>query len=213
MELPQARPLPLLLSHSNKSRTIGNCVQYQPPTCDKRLAMDLWRDDSNGLLPKAHVPYSPPQELYADTIETDFGICVDMKNCAMVENFLDSYPEDEAPLTLSWLSSRWQESSSMMNRSIQRMPGFRLNNSRVVYQTMINYRRSLNLCEGRGGGQKSEERHRRYGGREAMVSRDMEDRGGRRPGTETSPAIVKAGPKKMWIQHYYLSNGNCMRWM
>lgn len=113
------------------------------------------------------------QDLYATAIETDFGICVQMKNCAagLVEHFLDNddiyYPgdgdDDEAPLTLAWLSSRsrrsrWQESTSaaaaVMNRNVHKMPNFSRNSSRFVcHQTMINYhhRGSFNLRDEQQG--------------------------------------------------------------
>lgn len=155
--------------------------------------------------------------MYARAIETDFGICVEMKNCALVENLLENdiyYPEDEAPLTLSWLSSRWQESTSVMNRNVQSTPSFRLNNSRFVYQTMINYRRSLKLREGMHDSSISEEMFNREGECVETMSRHTEDRQARtspegtcKRTTPNDSASVKAGPKKMWIRHYYTSNG------
>lgn len=155
--------------------------------------------------------------MYATAIETDFGICVEMKNCAL-ENFLENdiyYPEDEAPLTLSWLSSRWHDptSSVVMRRNVQKIPGFRLNDSRFVYQTTINYRRSLNLREGHDKSISEEVLNRDFN-KEAM-SRHTEDmqqvkRAGPASPSEYRPEtkVVRAGPKKMWIRHYYLTNGN-----
>lgn len=168
------------------------------------------------------VRYPGPQDLYATAIETEFGICVEMKNCALAENFLehDIYcPEDEAPLTLSWLSSRWHDStSSPMRRNVQKMPGYCLNNSRFVYQTTINYRRSLNLREGHDSSI-SEDILNRDGKRAEAKPRHMEDREAIRrtsPNSEDlrwsirrqTKCAMKAAPKKMWIRHYYLSNGN-----
>lgn len=164
-----------------------------------------------------HRHHHPEQEMYA-AIETDFGICVEMKNCAMMESFLENdnycYPEDEAaaPLTLSWLSSRWHDSTTTMNRNVQKMPGFSLNNSRLVYQTTINYRRSLNLREGHDKPISEEVLNR-----EAETISPMYPEDHRQLTTTAPPAarrstveepVVRAGPKKMWIRHYYLSNGN-----
>lgn len=160
--------------------------------------------------------HHPEQEMYA-AIETDFGICVEMKNCGLVESFLENeicYPEDEAPLTLSWLSGRWHDStSSAMNRNVQKLPGFLLNNSRCIYQTTINYRRSLNLREGHDKSISEEVLRRDEASEE--ISRHAEDR--KRLKRNSSPEVVvvdrtagKSGPKKRWIRHYYLTNGNDM---
>lgn len=159
----------------------------------------------------------PLGDMYATAIETDFGICVEMKNCALAENDFENdfcYPEDETPLTLSWLSSRWHDSTVSMNRNVHKMPGFSLNNSRFVYQTTINYRRSLNLREGHTESISEEVFHRDVDVNEA-ISRHTEDRqqlSRTSPVTnavpQTGKCVVTAGPKKMWIRHYYLSKGN-----
>lgn len=60
----------------------------------------------------------------------------------------------------------------------------------------------------------SEEMFNRDGERVETMSRHTEDRQARQSPEETCKRItqndsssVKAGPKKMWIRHYYTSNG------
>lgn len=158
----------------------------------------------------------PVHDIYATAIETEFGICVEMKNCALVEDFLENdvlFPrEDVAPLTLSWLSSRWHDSQTFMNRNVQKMPDFHLNNSRFVYQTTINYRRSLKLREGNGNKSLTQELFDRGttdrihtsspGANEPLLC--VEEAA---PQKEPRARTVQGCPKKMWIRHYYLSNG------
>lgn len=150
----------------------------------------------------------PTQEIYASAIETEFGICVQMENYSMVENYLENqdifYPDDETPLTLSWLSSRWQE-SGLMCKNVRRTPGLRMNNSRFVYQTQINYRRSVNLREGQKS--ISEDLLRRAGEpQESLFHHSADHKEYRTISTKNN--TVRASPKKMWIRHYYLTNGN-----
>lgn len=182
------------------------------------------------------------KDLYATAIETDFGICVQMKNCAagLVEHFLDNddiyYPgdgdDDEAPLTLAWLSSRsrrsrWQESTSaaaaVMNRNVHKMPNFGRNSSRFVcHQTMINYhhRGSFNLRDEQQRHDKciSEGGYNRHHRQQLLMKTTTGGRGGSpdvvegmatstRTASRTMNSVsVKAGPKKMWIRHYELTH-------
>lgn len=138
------------------------------------------------------------EDLCATTIETDFGICVQMRNCSMVENFFEDHIYSP-PLTLSWLSSRsrWHDdlSSYPMKRSSPGVGNKKMTSPKFVYRTQINYRRSVNLNEGR---QPTLEQHRHCGvGQGAHGATGEEER--------EDP--VRKGPKKMWIRHYYLTKG------
>lgn len=157
------------------------------------------------------------EELYAKAIETDFGICVQMTNCSVLEDYLENdfyYRGDEAPpLTLSWLSSRWNDSSRPRTRIMRKnlvhcVSDVHLNKSKFVYQTQINFRRSANLRE---GNKSVPEDYLNRNVHECDYKQQV--RGNFGSNSEAEQAVLRkdterVGPKKMWIRHYYLTKGN-----
>lgn len=157
------------------------------------------------------------EKLYAKAIETDFGICVQMTNCSVVEDYLENdfyYRGDEAPpLTLSWLSSRWKDSSRSRRNIVRKnlvhcVSDVHLNKSKYVYQTQINYRRSANLREGNKSVSEDVLNRNVH-----KCDEQQQVRGNCGSDSEARECVsrrdtVGVGPKKMWIRHYYLTKGN-----